>query len=751
MADNILSHITDDADLLDIGDRINQVLNTIPNININVSSRNDENFSRELSTALKTLNDPSDKNNVFTSDNTSEINNLFFQNKTEQDFNSLFNDVKVPTERLTRYTMYDEFIETIPIMKPILDTYLDNLIPKNPISNKCFQYKSAYLLNNTSGAKENEEDVARASRLQEAIMTHFDLAFKLRNKILPDRLKYGDVFVEVVDLELLASRIDSFQNLGKYINSANGLIEYDMPKMKQYSTELFESRLDDLLKNNIGNKNEIDSQLENFYATIGKYFSDHVQVPEDLLYQLQYLQEQKLMEAENDKTNKNNDEVSYNFDKILLRIINPKDIIILETKSGTRVGYIEVSRTVASVFSNITQGLSATVGKIISTQQSNQVNKSNRDTLINKMVKFVYDKISEDIKVNNQDNPDVTIAQNKLIESALKNIQPQLIETIKKIVVEQSLNTDNILNKINTRFIPVHKIVHFATPGNTRNNPYSASIFDQIILPSKLYMLSQLSNVITKLSRASVIRKWRFETGASNRHTELLQNLKKQLFNSRITLDDLSNFRTVPKIFSDYKDMFVFTKQGQSLIDVDVMPMGDPNIKVQDLEDARREIIALSGVPSSYLGYADVVEIREALVSANVAFAAKISNQQENDCNALNKLVDIISEMVGVNYRPTDFSRVMFIPPSVLKLQVIEQAITSISNIQQSFGTMLNSEEKVDITRLLKEYVPDLDWDSLFKTVEQREIVKITTDEIKGTNEAIADEGMAQQGPQQQY
>jgi len=51
--------------------------------------------------------------------------------------------------------------------------------------------------------------------------------------------------------------------------------------------------------------------------------------------------------------------------------------------------------------------------------------------------------------------------------------------------------------------------------------------------------------------------------------------------------------------------MFILTKQGQTPLDVSVQSMGDGSIKTQDLEDARREIIALSGIPAplNYNGF----------------------------------------------------------------------------------------------------------------------------------------------------
>ena len=54
-----------------------------------------------------------------------------------------------------------------------------------------------------------------------------------------------------------------------------------------------------------------------------------------------------------------------------------------------------------------------------------------------------------------------------------------------------------------------------------------------------------------------------------------------------------------------FKDMFILTKNGQKAVDVEVASHGDPTIRVADLEDSRREIMSLSGIPPAYLGYAD--------------------------------------------------------------------------------------------------------------------------------------------------
>lgn len=75
------------------------------------------------------------------------------------------------------------------------------------------------------------------------------------------------------------------------------------------------------------------------------------------------------------------------------------------------------------------------------------------------------------------------------------------------------------------------------------------------------------------------------------------------------------SFKTINQQLSDFKDMIIIKKKGQPFVDFEIEQTGDPNIKTQDLEDARQELIALSGVPAPFLGYADAVDLREQLVN----------------------------------------------------------------------------------------------------------------------------------------
>jgi len=126
----------------------------------------------------------------------------------------------------------------------------------------------------------------------------------------------------------------------------------------------------------------------------------------------------------------------------------------------------------------------------------------------------------------------------------------------KRLIIENDLTNDkNIsnVNKIKVRFIPPKGVmVHFSNPDGSDYLPFASSVLDPLLLPGKLYMLTQLSNIITKLSRASVIRKWTLDMGSSKMSAQNLQKLKKEIYNTRVTLNDLGSFKSISKILSDF-------------------------------------------------------------------------------------------------------------------------------------------------------------------------------------------------------
>ena len=88
-------------------------------------------------------------------------------------------------------------------------------------------------------------------------------------------------------------------------------------------------------------------------------------------------------------------------------------------------------------------------------------------------------------------------------------------------------------------------------------------------------MLSQLSNIIMKLSRAVPMRKWILDVGPLQDQARYVQQIKRELYNQKVTLSDIMSFKSAPKLLSDFKDMFTFRKNGVSHLDKELQQLGD--------------------------------------------------------------------------------------------------------------------------------------------------------------------------------
>ncbi len=124
-----------------------------------------------------------------------------------------------------------------------------------------------------------------------------------------------------------------------------------------------------------------------------------------------------------------------------------------------------------------------------------------------------------------------------------------------------------------------------------------------------------------------------------------------------------------------------------------------------------------------------VVELREQLVHSNVSFATEIVEHQEGDVESINQLMDIIAEVKGLKYKPSQYITVSLIPPVVLILQLIEMTLSSVGNIS---GVFQNMGMKVDPYYFLEQYVPHIDWEKFKEKAAGKELDDSTRSSMGG-------------------
>ena len=617
---------------------------------------------------------------------------------SNNDISKLYQSITVPTDRLARYTLYEEMYKIVPIIKRIVKTYIANILPKNPTDGKCIIYKDV------PDAPDDKTEYLNVSKdYLKDLISHFNIIEKYKNIILPRRLLYGDCFVEIVDVSKELPNIDLNKSFDTTLNEINtglsGLSEFSSKKsVDSYLQKIIDCFL------------EVETPVNSIEKTLDK---------------LKNIETDQI-DSEDDKINKPDDPIikkyKHTFDNVIIKIHNTSDIIILTTKYGSKIGYLEVIKSDAKGQS-YTQSLTAVLSKVSSLGRKNDMTQ---DALINKMILFILKKIMTKIKKTNPGTDDSN--------EALMALNPDVYLFIKKLFIEQGLYNKNIQNTMKVRFIPPNRMVQFKT-SSIDNDPYGESIIDGIILPCKLYTIAQLSNTVSKLSRAALVRKWTLEVGSSKTHSQQIQKFRRELNNTKLTLNDFSSFKSIPKLFSDFKDMVILSNNGQKALDVSVQNIGEASINVADLEDARKEIIALSGIPAPYIGYMDQVELKEQLVHTNVSFATEIIDMQEHDILALNRLAEYISNIQDMSYQPTNYVQISLIPPVVLVLQLIEMVVASIGNIASVF---MNIGKDMSPDFFLRQYVPHLDWDLFDQYLKEKELHDKTKEEIAASSGAPA-------------
>lgn len=638
--------------------------------------------------------------------------NEFVKEAPQGEITKLLETVSVARERLERYNVYDEAYKYVPIIKRIMLVYVANILQKNPVTGKCLLVREAENL--TGNKKSNTDAIEKSKKLAEECIKAFDLILKLRKKILPNQLVYGDCYCEIVNIEEEGKRkVDANSSLTN-ITSSMPLFESEIRNMENNLNQM------KMRKDINGNKVNND-QIERILEKVSEYLVEVEEYPG--------------IQPNTQTTSSNNDDDVINYDNILIKIHKPHRVIVLETDFGSLLGYLVVTKDEVPQTINLTQSLSTLVGRITTLHGLDQ---KTQDTIVDRLVRYMLKTIL------NKTQKTGKISQATNVDQLLSGLPADVHKYLKRLFIEQGIaQKGTFYNRIKVRFVPTSSMLAFSTP-SSEHDPYGQSFIDALVFPCKLYILSQLSNVIIKLSRAAPIRKWTLDVGQTQMQSGMIQKLKRELYNTRITLDDLSSFKSIPKILSDFKDMFILSKGGQKAIDVEIASHGDPTIRTADLEDARREIMSLSGIPPAYLGYADIIELREQLVHTNVSFATEISDMQEGISANLTRFLDIVARIKGLDYTPSEYVQIALIPPIVLMVQLIEMTLSSIGNMFSAFQAM---QIPADPYFLLEKYIPYIDWES-FKERAKQYTTDIDTDVDLKTEEQNAAQagGMMPQG-----
>ena len=609
-------NIYGDAQLRKLTDEIDSIVKSVPIRDSGVDnseSASSNLISQFLSTKDQLSSDAALKKNPFyryASENKSGISEV----------SSLLEKLSISPEREQRYRIYDELYNSCPMIKKMVSVWINNLFQKNPVSGKSLLIKPKADDGNTD-ASQVEDDYENKVKMSEIfideIIDYYEIINKLKHKIVPYQLQYGDAFLEVINLKdydpmqssgrgpdnlfLSESVVDIKDNevqtkpilnddqiiesINKKLENGSIITEGDLDKIIDDLSELFidRSSRDRILEENeainFGNsernvilherseKDKPTSSYESFYEYYesqydGKFKSKLITTKKEKTEKVKKPITEAGQQLLTDYMNKKLD-----LSNIMMLVHPPQNIVILSTQYGSKWGYVEVTDKEEIHTTNIGQQLSSIVGRLVTVGGKNI---NDPEEIVGRIIRTVIKKIIQSESYNKNKN-----LTNKSLDRALKSLDTQTLNTIKRLIIETYKQDTKVgCRKLKARFIPLERMFHFTVKASDYA-PYGTSIIDALVLQGKLYMLSQLSNIVMKLSRAAPLRKWIIDVGPLQDQSSYVQQIKRELYNQRITLSDIMSFKSAPKLLSDFKDMFTFRKNGNSHLDMELQSMGD--------------------------------------------------------------------------------------------------------------------------------------------------------------------------------
>lgn len=457
-----------------------------------------------------------------------------------------------------------EVYKGVPLINKMLDVYIANLAQKNPVTSKSLLIRQKEEKIDETIGGDDQENIAKACEIfTDKVVEYFDFLYKLKYHILPTMEIYGDSFVEVVNLKSwdLYSVLKGQSNAGSYFIGESALSDNKHEKKKsagktstQNISSILESINTTLSKTSTFSESSIDNicervaeilcndgeetlaeeiyinesltsdeskgiinlteGLKNRSTDSAKAFYEYaldetkrvvpilrsiVEKNEKDLYKKRG-RKRKLISENFEEFLTSNQATSYNLNSLSMMLHKPENIIILETSYGSKLGYLEVMNSDNAPVTNVSQQLHATIGRVINL---NSVSLFSKDEILSRIVKAVLKKIISNAKLKSGLD----------LKQVIDHLNPDVLNTIKKLIVETQKGDNKYQYKrINARFIPIERMFQFSVPSSDFA-PYGKSFIDPLVLPGKLFILAQMSNIINKLSRAALVRKWVIDVG----------------------------------------------------------------------------------------------------------------------------------------------------------------------------------------------------------------------------------------------
>lgn len=566
----------------DKGDKIDKVLSKLDNNLIN------KDFSNTLDMVKKHI-----------SDSISDESPQLFNNVLPTIMNMWEN-----RSRLYRYVNYDEIVDSIPYCSRALNVLSSEIVAPDDITKQ-----SVTILEHNKKMIDEETYKDELSFLRN-IKDDLDVEDMILD-IVSDTLKYGDQFIEIMNIE----------------SGDKAVTQSFLTESNDYSEKPINSA-----RNNVTIMKE------------GKEVSVNIEL--------------EIVESsrKEDKKNKDNKKEPTDLDKIRLIKHDPRFIIKIQSKKyRTCLGYLVLpnSEWSSDLLSN-PGSMGAQQSKVSSTMSYNGAysDYSNMQG-INKIYRSMLDIVKRHLGSSKEPH----INKNETI-----NILSNFIKGIE--------NLEN--GKIVVRYVPVDNMEHFAL-NNGKFFPYGESIFNKSMFQAKMLIALMAATTIKRLTDSTDRRIVYVETSRGRYERNYIQEVKDALQKKKISLDSFGSIASIPSMLTTFEHIFIPQIHGKRPVEFGELPRA-VNIRdlSDELKYFRDVLVASLDVPPSYIGLEENNSTKNTLSQESVVFARTVVAYQKFFSKHMKKLFEKIYKYTNENPLKGEFL-IAFPPPKFLQIEILSE------------------------------------------------------------------------------
>jgi hypothetical protein len=666
------------------GDTVIKELDKDMNMITNILNDFIQDKEKDNGNIVNQLSSYSNKKYMENSQEFNKLNEILGDKENLDIVTAMYLDLK---PRIELYKDFENIYELIPQLKDAVCTIRDNILSPDDFSKIVLNIS----YDNTNNSMES---------LIKKIRENYKLDVKAK-KIIEKTLIYGEQYVSVISYK------DAFENILKNKNkdknsvlpfkkiseSTWGLIGKDFKEREQ--TEIWKKTCENIQIGQ-GIENINGENLETMYvfqesqqsttgtATINK---DKIKSTKNI--------------AQDGTISHSEKNINLNLPGSYVKLLDVKKIIpIIINDTCLGYYYIEVGEDLLNTNDFISLG---NVNRITLKNVFNN-NTVVRDQMYEKLSNLIYNSLDQKFIENNRN--------------------------LKKFIYEMVQYHDAINKRIKITYLKPEEVVHFKI--NEDENGRGKGVFYDILFVAKIYLAIMITNTMMRLTRKPDKRVYYVKQGVNPEVGRSIQNALIQLKKDQGSIYDINHISRIMSFAGRFTDLFIpVSDQGEKPIDFDVMGGQDIEVKDEFVEMIERIMVNGTGLPNIYNNFSSEIDYARTLSMANGKFIRLIVSYQLDFEDPLTIWIKKImkSEITDEENSHTysiDSIKVSLPSPVTLNLTNSIDLFNNVNTIvddiiQTEFGDEQPDAKIIKNVRrkLVRNFIPNLDWGYIDKVVEQ--------------------------------